>query len=114
MNKPEKKERKMLTETVIRAADYLPKEDAGDPDSFQMTQSDKILFGIFGDTPDYSKPKIEELWKEFHKAEPKDLIAYCLEMGIDILQDDGDTVPGHIDIAVMLKAIEKGILKLDK
>ena len=114
MNTPNDKKNKMLTETVIRAADFLPKESGGDPESFELSQSDKILFGLFGDTPDYSNPKIEELWQKIMDDENEDTIAYCLEKGVDVLDAAGTPVPGFCDIAVMLKAIEKGLLKLDK
>ena len=105
----------MLFETIVRAADYLPepKEDS-DPGSFQISRSEMILMGLFGGTPDYSKQKFENLWQKIMDAEDKDTIAYCLEKGVDVLDNDGKPVPGFRDIAVMFKAIEKGFLKLNK
>ena len=105
----------MLTDKVIRAADFLPEpKDDGDPESYELSQSDKILFGLFGDSPDYSKWKFERLWKKFHRADDEDTIAYCLKKGIDVIRADGEPVPGFRDIAVMLKSIEKGYIKLNK
>ena len=110
-----KDEKKMLTDKVIRAADFLlePKDDS-DPESYELSQSDKILFGLFGDSPDYSKWKYERLWKKFHRADDEDTIAYCLKKGVDVIGNDGEPVPGWRDIAVMLKSIENGYLKLAK
>ena len=99
---------------IIRAADYLPvPEDPSEPESFQLSQSDAVLLGLFGDAPDYSDPKFEELWQEVLDAEKKNIIAYCLEKGVDLLEKEGEPVPGWRDIAVMLKAIDSGLLELD-
>jgi len=111
-----KNKNKKLTDKIIRAADYLPTPEQTEndsPDSFQMTRSDTVVFGIFGDAPDYSKGKYDRLWKKFHKSEDENTIAYCLEKGVDVMGEDGEPVPGWRDIAVMLKAIEKGWLKLN-
>ena len=107
----------MLTDKVIRAADYLPKpKENGDSslESFDLPQSERIVCGIFGDEPDYSKWKYERLWRRFHRADDDKTIAYCLKKGVDVLDDHGKPVPGFRDIAVMLKAIEKGYIELKK
>ena len=93
----------------IRAADFLPKESNGDPESFQMAGSDTILYGLFGDTPDYSNPKIEAIWQEVLNGDDNETIAWCLEKGVDLLDKDGKPVPGFRDVAVMLKVREQGI-----
>jgi hypothetical protein len=103
---------KALTATIIRAADYLPKEGDYNPESYELTQSDRILYALFGDTPDYSMPKFEKLWQDILDAQDEDTIAWCLAKGIDLLDNDKKPVPGWRDIAVMLKAIDKGWLKL--
>ena len=107
----------MLTEKIIRAADYLPKQEESEDASLeapQMTQTDKLLFALFGDTPDYNKPEFEKLWQEIFDAEEEDTIAYCMEKGVDITGEDGEPVTGWRDIAVMIKAIDLGLLELAK
>jgi hypothetical protein len=106
----------MENKKIIRAADYLPKPKNGDSDGYdyELPMSEHLLISIFGDSPDYSKRKFEKIWQKFIDAEDEDTIAYCLERGVDVIGDDGEPVDGWRDIAVMLKAIERGILKLDK
>ena len=111
MKNLERKEHKMLTETEIRAVEYLPETNENDIfDSFQLSQSDGLLLNLFGDMPDYSNEQYEVLWQEIFDAEDEDIIAYCLEKGIDVLDDNGEPVSGWRDIAVMLKAIDSGIV----
>ena len=106
----------MKKKNIIRAVDFLPKlpepEESGDPESFQLSQSEGLLIKLFGDTPNYSDRKFEELWQEVLNAEDKETIAWCLEKGVDVMDNDGKPVPGWRDIAVMLKAIDSGLLKL--
>ena len=105
----------MSTLKIIRAVDYLPKpEKSGDLESFQLPRSESLLINLFGDMPDYSNPKFETLWQEVFDADCKDVIAWCLEKGVDVLDDNNEPVPGWRDIAVMLKAIDSGLLKLDR
>ena len=108
----------MLTDKVIRAADFLPEEKPEDeeynPECYGLPASEKMLYNLFGDSPNYKKRKIDRLWKEFLNADEKDVTAYCLEKGIDIIGNDGKPVPGFRDIAVMLKSIDKGYIKLAK
>ena len=102
--------------TVVRAEDYYPEPmEYGDydPDSFHLPQDDLMLLGIFGDTPDYSKAEFEKLWQMVINADDSKMISYCLVKGIDVKTKDGKPVPGWRDIAVMLKAIDTGHLKLD-
>ena len=99
---------------IIRAADYLPEsKDSGDLESFELSESDAILFGIFGDTPDYSKDEFEELWQKIYDDEDENTIAYCLQKNVDVMGNDNQPVSGFRDIAVMLKAIETGLLQLN-
>ena len=112
-------------ENLIRAADYLPsrqereQQDAdvmnsADPLASLLYSDDRetVLYGIFGDLPDYGNPEMENLWDEVLDADPEEVYEYCFRKGVDLFQDDGTPVSGWRDIAVMLKAIEKGILQL--
>ena len=104
----------MENKKIIRAADYLPQRKNGGGGGFDyaLPMSEQLLINLFGDMPDYSNPKHEELWQEIHNAEAESGIRYCLERGVDIIGDDGEPVDGWRDIAVMLKAIERGIIEL--
>jgi hypothetical protein len=109
-----KNKKMMSAETIIRAADCLPEAKIeSDPGTYEMPQSDALLFALFGDTPVYSRPEFENIWQMVIDADDKDIIAYCLEKGIDVLDKAGKPVPGFRDIAVMLTAIEKGHIKLN-
>ncbi len=113
-------------ENLIRAAAFLPSQQereqqdadimnaSADPLSALLYSDDRetVLYGIFGDLPDYGNPDMEMLWDEVLDADPEDVYEYCFRKGVDLFQDDGKPVPGWRDIAVMLKAIEKGILQL--
>ena len=102
-----------MIKKIIRAADYIPEKNLdGDLESYELPESEAIVMGIFGDSPDYSDDRYEELWQTIFDAEDEDTIAYCLEKGVDVLGDDGEPVAGFRDIAVMLKAIDSGLLKL--
>jgi hypothetical protein len=104
-----------LAETILRVADFLPEPKAeSDPGSYEMPQSDALLLALFGDTPDYSRAEFENIWNSILDTDDKDTIAYCLEKGIDVLDKAGKPIPGFRDMAVMLAAIEKGYLKLNK
>ena len=116
----------MLSKTVIRAADYLPEPEeagacgSGDLESMQLPRSDLMLLNLFGGMPDYSDYQFEKLWQEVFDAEDKETIAWCLEKGVDVLtgkagpDENDEPVPGWRDIVVMLKAIDAGLLKLNK
>ena len=103
----------MESKKIIRAADYIPKPSGDDTGcDFALPMTDKLLLALFGSLPDYSDPKLDELWQSFHNAGAESGIRYCLERGVDIIGDDGESVDGWRDIAVMLKAIDLGIIKL--
>ena len=104
----------MENKKIIRAAGHLPIPKNSDRDGFDyaMPMSEQLLLNLFGDTPDYSNPQLEELWQDFHSAETESVIRYCMERGVDVIGDDGEPVDGWRDIAVMLKAIERGIIEL--
>ena len=113
-------------ENLIRAAAFLPSQQereqqdanvmnaSADPLSALLYSDDRetVLYGIFGDLPDYDNPEMETLWDEVLDADPEEVYEYCFRKWVDLFQDDGKPVPGWRDIAVMLKAIEKGILQL--
>lgn len=104
----------MQSQKIIRAADYEPvlKESAADP----LEDIGDVSIGahIFGESPDYTDPKFEALWQEVFDADEGEMIAYCKEKGVDVVGDDGEPVTGWRDIAVMLKAIDKGFVELKK
>ena len=72
-----------------------------------------MLISLFGAIPDYSNKKFEKLWQEVFDAEDKEIVAYCRGKGVDVLGKDKEPVAGWRDIAVMLKAIDSGLLKLN-
>jgi hypothetical protein len=106
----------MEQKKIIRAADYLPapKADSEVWQDFELPASEKILYGLFGTSPDYGNQQFEELWQEILDAEDADTVAYCRARGVDVIGNDGEEVPGWRDIAVMLKAIEHGLLTLEE
>jgi hypothetical protein len=100
---------------LIRAADYLPTpeqeaENAQEPNMYNEG-SDGVLFRLFGTLPDYQDAQIDALWKEVFDADEQEMIAYCKEQGVDVLQDDGTPVAPWRDIAVVLKALDKGLMQ---
>jgi hypothetical protein len=112
-------------ENLIRAASFLPSQEELKKQQEELAQSsdplaallysddrDTILYGIFGDVPDYSNPDMEAIWDEVLESDPEVIFEYCFRKGIDLFQDDGRPVAPWRDIAVMLKAIDKGILQL--
>ena len=112
-------------ENLIRAASFLPSQQekeqqiadisaSADPLAALLYSDDRetVLYGIFGDLPDYDNPEMEALWDEVLDTDPEEVYEYCFRKGVDLFQDDGKPVSGWRDIAVMLKAIEKGILQL--
>jgi hypothetical protein len=102
----------MNNKNIIRAADYLPESNADcDGDDFELSVSEELVLNLFGDMPDYSNPKYEEIWQEIMDDEDDVGIAFCLGKGVDVMGDDGEPVSGWRDIAVMLKAVERGIIK---
>lgn len=71
-------------DNLIRAASFLPSKEelkkqqenavsAADPLSALLYSDDRdtILYGIFGDLPDYSNPDMEALWDEVLEADPE-------------------------------------------
>ena len=104
----------MENKKIIRAADFLPKpNNDSDGEDFALPTSDQMLLNLFGEMPNYSNQRFEELWQEVFDADDADMIAYCREQGVDILGDRDVPVDGWLDIAVMLKAIERGLLTLE-
>lgn len=104
----------MQTQTVIRAVDYAPKAPEmaeGSVDEL-VSETDSVVMRLFGSAPDYSKKEYESLWQEVFNADEQEMISYCLERGVDVLDDAKKPVSKWRDIAVMLKAIDKGIISL--
>lgn len=102
----------MQSETTIRAVDYEPqlKEDASMP--LDDMGDISVTAHIFGEGPDYTNPAYEELWQQVFNADDDEMIAYCLSKGVDVLNERKEPVTGWRDIAVMLKAIDTGLVKV--
>ena len=104
----------MQTQTVIRAVDYLPKKPElaeGTTDEL-VSETDGLTVRLFGSAPDYTQKEFEDLWQLVFDADEKEMIAFCREKGVDVLDDSGFPVSGWRDVAVMLKAIEAGLISL--
>ena len=104
----------MQTQTVIRAVDYLsekPELAEGTTDEL-VSETDGLTVRIFGSAPDYTQKEFEDLWQAVFDADEKEMIAYCREKGVDVLDDNGYPVSGWRDVAVMLKAIDAGLISL--
>ena len=104
----------MQTQTVIRAQDYLPEKHElaeGTTDEL-VSETDGLTVRLFGAAPDYSKKEFEDLWQLVFNADEKEMVDFCREKGIDVIGDDGFPVSGWRDVAVMLKAIESGVVSL--
>ena len=104
----------MQTQTVIRAVDYLPEKPElaeGTTDEL-VAETDGLTVRLFGSAPDYTKKEFEDLWQIVFDADEKEMIAFCREKGVDVLDDSGFPVSGWRDVAVMLKAIEAGLVSL--
>ena len=110
---------KYTEENLIRAASYLPSEEEkqalqsaasknADPLSALLYADDRdtVLYGIFGDVPDYSNPDIEALWDEVLDAEPEDVYEYCFKKGIDL--------KAHIATGNLKEAILESLQKKPK
>ena len=104
----------MQTQTVIRAQDYLPEkpELAEGTNDELVSETDGLTVCLFGVAPDYSKKDFEDLWQLVFNADEKEMIDFCREKGVDVIGDDGFPVSGWRDVAVMLKAIESGVVSL--
>lgn len=104
----------MQTQTVIRAVDYLPEKPElaeGTTDEL-VSETDGLTVRLFGAAPDYTQKEYEELWQVVFNADEKEMIAYCRKKGVDVLDDNGHPVSGWRDVAVMLKAIDAGLVSL--
>ena len=104
----------MQTQTVIRAVDYLPKKPElaeGTTDEL-VSETDGLTVRLFGSAPDYTQKEFEDLWQIVFDADEKEMIAFCRDKGIDVLDDSGFPVMGWRDVAVMLKAIDTGLISL--
>ena len=104
----------MQTQTIIRAVDYLPKkpEIAEGTNDELVSETDGLTVRLFGTAPDYTQKEYEDLWQVVFNADEKEMIAYCREKGVDVLDDNGYPVTGWRDVAVMLKAIDAGLVSL--
>ncbi len=104
----------MQTQTVIRAQDYLPEKPELAEGSTEelVSETEGLTVRLFGTAPDYSKKEYEDLWQSVFNADEKEMIDFCREKGVDVIGDDGFPVTGWRDVAVMLKAIDAGIVTL--
>lgn len=104
----------MQTQTVIRAVDYLlkkPELAEGTTDEL-VSETDGLTVRLFGSAPDYTQKEFEDLWQLVFDADEKEMVAFCRDKGIDVLDDNGFPVTGWRDVAVMLKAIDAGLISL--
>ena len=101
-------------QTIIHAKDYLSEKQntADDKNHEPIATADDLAVRLFGTSPDYTQKEYEELWQLVINSDDNELIAFCREKGVDVLGDDGYPVSGWRDVAVMLKAIEKGLVSL--
>ena len=101
-------------QTIIHAKDYLSdNRDAAESASREpMPASADLATRLFGTSPDYTQKDFEDLWQTVINADDNEMVAFCREKGVDVIGDDGFPVEGWRDVAVMLKAIEAGIVSL--
>ena len=101
-------------QTIIHAKDYLSeKQDVAEDASHEPTPAgDDLAVRLFGTSPDYTQKEFEALWQTVINADDDEMIKFCNEKGVDVLDDNGYPVSGWRDVAVMLKAIEAGIVSL--
>jgi len=106
---------------ILKAVDFIPKDasekrkGASEPLYEEMMLSDEVdgvVLALFGELPDYSDDRLEDLWQGVDAANPQDIYGYCRNKGIEVLADDGNPVAAWRDIAVMLKAIDAGIIEM--
>ena len=102
----------MQTQTVIRAVDYVPTRPKIAEGAPEEVETNGVVIALFGTAPDYRQPEFEALWQEVFNGDDKETIAYCLSKNIDVLDNDGKPVSEWRDIAVMLKAIDKGLIDI--
>lgn len=103
----------MNAQNVIRAADYLAgKNETGGEVNEPAPAAGGLAVRLFGSAPDYTQKEYEDLWKAVLDADEGEMIAFCREKGVDVLDDDGRPVPEWRDVAVMFKAIDAGLISL--
>ena len=102
-----------MEKQLIRAKDYLPvKPELAEGTTDELVnETDGLTTRLFGAAPDYTQKEYEDLWQAVFNADEQEMIDYCREKGIDVLDDDGVPVSGWRDVAVMLKAVDAGIVK---
>ena len=101
-------------QTIIHAKDYLSNgQDAEENQSHEpLPSEDNLAVRLFGTAPDYTQKEFEDLWEAVINADDQEMIDFCMEKGIDVLGDDDFPVSGWRDVAVMLKAIDAGLISL--
>ena len=99
-------------QTIIRAKDYLPEQEEGRGEGMRepMPSAGGLPVRLFGSAPDYTQKEYEDLWQSVLDADEQEMIAFCREKGVDVLDDDGHPVPEWRDVAVMLKAVDAGLV----
>ncbi|MCQ2965962.1 MAG: hypothetical protein MJ250_04385 [Alphaproteobacteria bacterium] len=97
---------------IIRAVDFVPTiEDRAENMEELGVDPDNVVLRLFGITLDYTNPKFEQLWQEVLDGDNEENIKYCLEKGIDVLDNEKQPIQRWRDIVVVLKAIDKGLLQ---
>lgn len=118
------KDKKVIDECedIIRVAKYMPsdedilkmksKHNEASYDVLYSATHEGLLLKLFGDLPNYSDPIFEDLWEEVLRKDPEDTFDFCLRKGLDVFDKNGKPVPPWRDIAVILLALDKGILDI--
>lgn len=100
-------------EPLIHAADYVPDppQEPGPHDVMTSSEADAVLFGLFGDLPDYRDPDMAEVRRRIMNASASDIAAYCREQGVEVCDATGEPIAAFRDIAAMLMALEMGLIE---
>lgn len=99
--------------SILRAADYLVPDNAEnvEPGNFAYAPNrERLVMRLFGETPRYGEADIRALYAEIDDEDPLAVYDYCRRRGVDVLDDSGTPVPPWRDIAVMLRARDRGLL----
>ncbi len=105
----------MNVKQLIRAVDLVP-PPAPIPDEDHVAEArlnpetDGLLMRLFGMVPDYSNPKLDEIYQELMERDRFELFDYCRGRGVEVLKDDGSPVAPWRDIATILTAVDRGVL----
>jgi len=97
---------------MINAENLIPRSGAsyGDEPSLFSGERDGVLLRLFGLLPDYTDPRIEQIWRDLNRRPRRDLAEFCRGKGIEVLKQNGSMISCALDIATLLVAAERGLL----